>query len=127
MNSYRPILRPRGLHPHSPIRYTTKRLSSLLVAIGAIVAIVMVSRLEAAGASSPLVLAVGLVLFIVAAAVAASAIANGVATMWTYPARRTQDDRSSGLPGSSLRDWARGSQLGPDPEQVVSRHTGARA
>jgi hypothetical protein len=126
MDSYRLPNRRRGLTPTNPTRYTIRRLSSLLVAAGAILAILAIALLEAAGASSPVALASGMVLFIGAAALATSVAANGISAWSSDSTDGARDDRPLDGTGSRLAGWGEASQLGPDPEQVIGRETGAR-
>ena len=114
MNSYRlPARRPTRA-PLDPIGYTTRRLSSLWVVAAAIGGFVVASLLDGARLPIPFTFAIGLVLFV------------GVATFATSVAARDATTASSDAPAGWFRGWGQSSQLGPDPEQVISRHTGAR-
>lgn len=109
-----------------PSSYAIRRLSSILVVGSAIVAAVSAGLLQSAGAPIPIAIAVGTGLF-VAAATFATSVAAGGSKVWSDDARRASKARgASDLVGAWLRDLGQGSQLGPDPEQVVGRHTGAR-
>jgi len=114
MNSYRlPARRPARTRI-DPIGYATKRLASLTVAAAAVGGVVVVSLLAGAGVPEPFALAIGFVLFVVAAAVGTSV------------AVRDTTRTSSGVREGWLRGWGRSSQLGPDPEAVIGRKTGVR-
>jgi hypothetical protein len=90
-------------------------------------AIAAIALLEGIGASSPLALMLGMVLFIGATALATSVGVNAISASSSDAAGGSREDRSSDLlPGSRLRDWADGSHLGADPEQVISRRAGGR-
>lgn len=119
MNSFRlPARRPaRG--PIDPIGYVTRRLASLLVVVGAIGGIFVASLLDGAGLPIPFALAIGLVLFVGAATLASSVAARDTTTVSPVEAASVEAARWP-------RGWGESSQLGPDPEQVVGRRTGAR-
>ena len=114
MNSYRLPARRPARAPTDPIGYTTRRLSSLLVVAAAIGSFVVASLLDGAGAPIPFTVAIGLVLFV------------GAATLATSVAARDTTTASSDVPEGWLRGWGQSSQLGPDPEAVIGRKTGAR-
>lgn len=114
MNSYRLPARRPARAAIDPIGYTTRRLSSLLVVAAAIGGSVVASLLAGAGVPIPFALAIGLALFV------------GAAMFATSVAARDTTSASSDVPEGWLRGWGQSSQLGPDPEQVIGRKTGAR-
>ena len=110
MNTYRSPVR-RGVRlPADPTHYTRRRISSLLVLAGAVFGAVMATLLEASGAPATTAILVGVAVLLTATVVATN-----------IPARR----QGRGLI-ERLRDEAAASQLGPPPEMVIGRHTGAR-
>lgn len=98
--------------------YVTRRVSSLLAVAGAILGIAVVSLLDGVGMPILATVAIGLVLFLAAAAWATSL--PGDVRLASAP---TRDNTNT---GHSLREWGQASQLGPDPEQGIGRKTGAR-
>jgi hypothetical protein len=114
MNSYRLPARRPARAPIDPLGYATRRLASLLVVAAAFGGIVVASLLDGAGVPEPFALAIGLVLFV------------GAATLATSVAARDNTAASSDAPDGWLRGWGQSSQLGPDPEAVIGRKTGAR-
>ncbi|HET7718136.1 MAG TPA: hypothetical protein VFK86_21120 [Bauldia sp.] len=110
-----PARRPIPIRaPADPSGYVARRLSSLLLVPAAVVGGVAATVLDGAGVPVPFSLAIGLVLFV------------AVATLLTSVAARGTSVPSSETDGDWLRVWSQKSQLGPDPEQVIGRHTGAR-
>lgn len=114
MNSYRLPARRPARTSIDPIGYAIRRLSSLLVVAAAFGGVAVASLLGGAGMPIPFALAIGLVLFVGAAAFATSAAARDISTPSSVSAE--------GWVGG----WGRSSQLGPDPEAVIGRATGAR-
>ena len=98
----------------NPSGYVARRLSSLLLVPAAVVGGLAANVLDGAGVPVAFSLAIGLVLFV------------AVATLLTSVAARDTSVPSSETDGDWLRVWSQKSQLGPDPEQVIGRHTGAR-
>lgn len=99
---------------NDPRSYVAMRLSSLLLVPAAIVGGVTATVLDGAEAPVAVSLVIGLALFV------------AVATLLTSVAARDTTVRSPESDGDWLSVWSSKSQLGPDPEQVIGRHTGAR-
>jgi hypothetical protein len=113
-----------------PMAYATRRLSSLLVVAAATLGIVSAVLAEAAGASDEVALGVGLVMFLTGAAVGdtlASRVRRPSASI-SEPNGDSNRRIKTHEPSSPRRprDWASSMHLGPDPEQVIGRKTGAR-
>ena len=119
MNSYRLPARRPAPGPVDPSGYVTRRLASLLVVVGAIGGVVVASLLDGAWLPIPFALAIGLVLFVGAAALASSVAARDTITASLVKAASVKAARWPSGGGES-------SQLGPDQEQVLGRKTGAR-
>jgi hypothetical protein len=98
------------------MEYAGRRLSSLLVLAGASTGIIGAVLAEAAGASPEVSLGLGSVLFLTGTAVGH--------TLGSQIRRHTASTGESEVPDA--RGWGSSMQLGPDPEQVVGRMTGAR-
>lgn len=114
MSSYRLPGRRPARAPIDPVGYTTRRLSSWLIVAAAIGGLVVASLLDGAAVRTPFAIAIGLVLFVAAASLA------------TRVAARDTGAASSAAAENWLGGWGHSSQLGPDPELVVGRKTGAR-
>ncbi len=124
MNSYPPPPRRWSSPPTDPMSYVTRRLSSLLAVAGAIIGVAVVSLLDGVGLPILVPVAIGLVLFLAAAAWATSL--PGDIRLAAVAAGENSKVDSSYAAGHSLREWGQASQLGPDAEQVIGRQTGAR-
>jgi len=122
MNTHAFTARRAGRSPADPTRYARRRLSSLVIVVGAAAGAVVVGLLADHGAPVPLALIVGIGLFLAVVAFATNAAWRVRFDTRESPTRRARDHRSS-----SLRDLAAAYQLGPDPEQVIGRQTGTRA
>jgi hypothetical protein len=107
MNRYR--LSPQRHHRwNDPVGYTRRRIASIPVVAGVLFGLATAGLIEAAGVDIMLAFVVG-----IGGALGVAAVASLVAAS---PSRKR----------SSLPRWARPIQLGPDPDQVLGRHTGAR-
>ena len=115
MNADHLEMRSNRLRRVGPMAYAGRRLSSLLVVAGASMGIIGAVLAEAAGASAEVGLGLGVVLFLI-----------GTAVGDTLGSRIRRHKASSGEDVRHARDWGSSMQLGPDPEQVVGRWTGAR-
>jgi hypothetical protein len=87
---------------------------------GAICGIAVAGLLERIGLPILVSLALGLVPLVVGAMIATSLAARASRAAAAPASVHSVVDRSY------ARDWSRDSQLGYDPEQVISRKTGAR-
>jgi hypothetical protein len=87
-----------------------------------VAAVVVASLLESAGLPAGDALVAGAALCLISVGVATSLEVRDV------PSQSVDlpDVSPSRGPRERVRDWAVVSQLGPDPEQVIGRHTGAR-
>ena len=110
--------------------YAARRLSSLLVVAGASLGVGSAVLAEAAGAPGEVALGVGLVAFL-----AGTTIGDTLAWRFRRPSASISEPNAETSrrikthePSSPrrVRDWASSTQLGPDPEQVIGRKTGAR-
>jgi hypothetical protein len=124
MNSYRfppyPSTRLRG----NPFGHVATRLTSFVVAAVAVAGLIVASILDGAGLPSGIAVGVAAALFVATAAFATAAVHDsGVARADGNANERPAADVSA----DHDEPWGTASQLGPDPEQVVSRATGARA
>lgn len=90
------------------------RLSPLLLVPAGVAGAVAASVLDGAGLPASFSFAIGLVLFV------------AVTTLLARVAARRARTPSPEHRGDWVSVWNQKSQLGPDPEQVIGRHTGAR-
>jgi hypothetical protein len=118
MNNQNPSTRVR-LRVVDPTEYLIQRMV-VLAAVGALLALVAVSTLEGTGAQVEATW-IGLLIFGMVAVIASASRRRTQAAAVGIE----QADRPSTETGSFV-GWALASQLGPDPEQVIGRHTGAR-
>ena len=125
MNSYGIPPHPASRVPGNPFRRVATRLTSVVVAAAAVGGVIVASLLDSAGVPTGIAVAVAGTLFVAAAVFATNLVAGtgvGRADDHATGARRGADRGAD-----ALEAWGSGSQLGPEPEQVTSRATGARA
>jgi hypothetical protein len=115
MNSQDINRHPILVRAADPMDYVARRITAAAAVGGALLGLIAASALENSGASSDLTIGIGLLVFGVVA-ILASATLSRTRAVATAIAR---NDRA-------LEGWAAASQLGPDPEQVIGRRTGAR-
>jgi hypothetical protein len=126
MNSYRLPSHQFNSLPSSPLVYAGRRLASTLAAVSAIGGIVAVSLLDGAGVPTAIAVALGAALFVAAAMLGTNLVRD--ASVRAAEARRdATNHRVADVDWESLDAWGSRSQLGPDPELVIARETGARA
>ena len=125
MSTYRSSSPRSSRRLGDPVRFAARRLSSLLVVGGAVGGTLVAALLAWAGVSVEAAVLIGVSLFLIAVALAtmlppSTGDASSGSSSSTGPANGASrgDDR--------LHDWARASQLGPDPEAEIARRTGAR-
>jgi hypothetical protein len=95
--------------------YVARRITAAAAVGGALLGLLAASALESSGAPSGLTIGIGLLIFGIVAILASTTLSRtrAVATVIA---------RNDG----ALGGWVASSHLGPDPEQVIGRHTGAR-
>ncbi len=126
MNSYRLPSHQFNSLPSSPLVYAGRRLASTLAAVSAIGGIVAVSLLDGAGVPTAIAVALGAALFLAAAMLGTNLVRD--ASVRAAEARRdVTNHRVADVDSEALVAWGSRSQLGPDPELVIARETGARA
>jgi hypothetical protein len=115
MNSQDINRHPILVRAADPMDYVARRITAAVAVGGALLGLLAASALENSGASSELTIGIGLLVFGIVAIVASATLSRNRA----YATAIARNDRA-------LEGWAASSQLGPDPEQVIGRRTGAR-
>lgn len=115
MNSQDINRHPILVRAADPIDYVARRITAAVAVGGALLGLLVASALENSEASSELTIGIGLLVFGIVAIVASATLSRNRA----YATAIARNDRA-------LEGWAASSQLGPDPEQVIGRRTGAR-
>jgi hypothetical protein len=115
MNSQDSNRHPIVVRAADPMDHVARRVIAAVAVGGALLGLLAASALENSGASSGLAIGIGLLVFGIVAFFASTTLSRTRAVA-TAMAR---NDRA-------LEGWAASSQLGPDPEQVIGRRTGAR-